>query len=414
MAAIAKPISNSPSLDFPLMLSYPRRAAVLLSLGLWLCSPASVADECRREPAGLPDAAIVSIRATGDIVIGSDFPVSHYPPGFEQRVEATLRQTLGQADVIFGNFEGALTTHNRSPKLRSGSPYVFAFRMPPHFAPMLRRSGFNILNIANNHSYDFGEKGFNDTLAYFAQAGIETIGELDKIVVMRVKDVRVAWVGFNYSIRHNDMHDLARLEKLVRAAKDKADLVVVSIQAGAEGNNALRVVNREEIFLGERRGNVFAFARRSVDLGADLVIGHGPHVLRGMECYKGKLIAYSLGNFVGYNALSIKKATAISAVLEVRLGKNGRTLGYDMIPVRFNEERLPEVDAEQLARYLINDLSRLSPLNGSVQLPVAEEGRTRYQNWAYSAGITPQLVERRKPAPAKRINRSVEKKTTAP
>src|SRR3990172_7106651 len=165
-------------------------------------------DECHREPFGLRDAEIISIRATGDIVIGTDFPVSHYPPGFEARLENTLRTTLGQADVIFGNFEGALTTHNRSPKLGSGSPYVFAFRMPPHFAPLLRRSGFSILNTANNHSYDFGEKGFNDTLAYLAQAGIETIGELDKIVVMRVKDVRIAWVGFNYSIRHNDMHHL--------------------------------------------------------------------------------------------------------------------------------------------------------------------------------------------------------------
>lgn len=384
------------------------RAPVLFTL-LWLSLPAlsDAPDECHREPDGLRDAEIVSIRATGDIVIGTDFPVSHYPPGFEARLENTLRATLGQADVIFGNFEGALTTHNRSPKLGSGSPYVFAFRMPPHFAPMLRRSGFHILNIANNHSYDFGEKGFNDTIAHLAQAGVETIGELDKIVVMRVKGVRIAWVGFNYSIRHNGMHDGSRLEKLMREAKGKADLVVVSIQAGAEGNEALRVVDREEIFLGERRGNTFAFAHRAVDLGADLVIGHGPHVLRGMECYKGKMIAYSLGNFVGYNALSIKKAAAISAVLEVRLGKNGQTLGYDVIPVRFNEERLPEVDAEQLARYLINDLSRLSPLNASVQLLVPEDGRARYRAWAQAAGIMHQLVERRKPVPVKRVNRNV-------
>lgn len=382
---------------------------LLLSMIPLLSAFASIEGECRRDPAGLPDGAIISIRAVGDIVIGSNFPVSNYPPGFEQRVEATLRQTLGQADVIFGNLEGALTTYNRSSKIRSKSPYLFAFRMPPRFASMLRRSGFDILNIANNHSYDFGERGFNDTLTWLAQAGIETVGELDKIVIMNVRDVRVAWVGFNYSVRHNDMHDLVRLKKLVRAAKDKADLVVVSIQAGAEGNDALRVVNREEIFLGERRGNVFAFARRSVDLGADLVIGHGPHVLRSMECYKGKLIAYSLGNFVGYNALSISRATAISAVLEVRLGKNGQTLGFDVIPVRFNKERLPEVDAEQLARYLINDLSRLSPLNRSVQLPVPEEGRDRYRSWAYSAGITPQLAASHKLAPTIRINGSVKK-----
>jgi poly-gamma-glutamate capsule biosynthesis protein CapA/YwtB (metallophosphatase superfamily) len=391
-------------------------AFFLLSLLLLFALPArsDAPDECLREPLGLRDSEIVTIRATGDIVIGTDFPVSHYPPGFEARLENTLRGTLGRADVIFGNFEGALTTHNRSPKTGSGSPYVFAFRMPPHFAPLLRRAGFGILNVANNHSYDFGEKGFNDTLAHLAQAGIETIGEQDKIVVMRIKGVRVAWVGFNYSIRHNDMHDGPRLEKLVREARAKADLVVVSIQAGAEGNEALRVVDREEIFLGERRGNVFAFARRAVDLGADLVVGHGPHVLRGMECYKGKLIAYSLGNFVGYNALSIKRAAAISAVLEVRLGRNGHTLGYDIIPVRFNDERLPEVDREQLARYLINDLSRLSPLNSTVQLLVPEEGRARYRAWAQEAGIASQLVERKKAGPTKRERPAATKqKTTA-
>jgi len=366
-------------------------ALVLLSI-----TAPVLADDCRREASGLPDAAVITIRATGDIVIGSDFPVSRYPPGFEQRLESIVRRTLGTADIVFGNFEGALTTHSQSPKMASGSPYVFAFRMPPHFAQMLRRAGFDVLNIANNHSYDFGLKGFHDTQAWLAQAGIETIGEQDKIVIKRVKGVSVAWIGFNYSIRHNDMHDRARLEKLVREARGKADLVVVSIQAGAEGNNALRVVDHEEIFLGERRGNVFAFARRAVDLGADLVIGHGPHVLRGMECYKGKLIAYSLGNFIGYNALSIKRAAAISAVLEVRLGKNGATLGYDIIPVIFNDERLPEVDAVQRARYLINDLSRLSPLTGTVHLPVPEAGRLDYQNWARSAGIAGQLVERGK------------------
>lgn len=159
--------------------TYSRLAVVLVSLSPLLCAFTSIEDECRRHPVDLPYRAIISIRATGDIVIGSDFPVSYYPPGFEQRIEVTLQKALGQADVIFGNFEGALTTRNRSPKIDSGSPHVYAFRMPPRFAPMLRRSGFNILNVANNHSYDFGEKGFNDTLTWLAQAGIGTIGELD-------------------------------------------------------------------------------------------------------------------------------------------------------------------------------------------------------------------------------------------
>jgi poly-gamma-glutamate capsule biosynthesis protein CapA/YwtB (metallophosphatase superfamily) len=183
------------------------------------------------------------------------------------------------------------------------------------------------------------------------------------------------------------VRDFDKLAELVHKARPLADLVVVSMQAGAEGNEHLRVRDHEEMFLGENRGNTFAFARKAIDLGADLVLGHGPHVLRGMECYKGKLIAYSLGNFVGYNALSIKRAAAVTVALHVQLSKQGETLGFNVTPLKFNEQRFPEPDPEALASFLINDLSRLAPLNGSVQIPVPDAGRGRYREWLHAAGL---------------------------
>lgn len=367
-----------PSYRYPL-------AAILIPLTI-LSSPAP-AQTCAPNPdiAHTP-ADAVTIKAVGDIVVGSDWPQSHYPPGFDERARTRLRQTLGPADVVFGNFEGALTTHDESTKKPSAGT-VFAFRMPPRFAGLLRDAGFNVLAIANNHTFDFGQRGFADTLTHLARAGVSVVGEADKIAYQKVRDITIAWIGFSHLYRHNNVHDVDKLAELVSRARPLADIVIVSMQAGAEGNEHLRVRDYDEMFLGENRGNTFAFARGAIDLGADLVIGHGPHVVRGMECYKGKLIAYSLGNFVGYNALSIKRAAAVTVLLDVKLSKQGQTLGFDVVPLRFNEERFPEPDPDALASYLINDLSRLAPLNGTVQLPLPDAGRGRYREWLNAAGL---------------------------
>jgi poly-gamma-glutamate capsule biosynthesis protein CapA/YwtB (metallophosphatase superfamily) len=363
-----------------------RRARIVLGVLAALAAPPGLAQTCR-SPQPPADAEAVTLKAVGDIVLGSDWPAPQYPGGFETRAVQRLRQALGTADVIFGNFEGALTTHGVSTKGNLGSGSMFAFRMPPRFAPLLRDAGFGVLHIANNHTFDFGDTGFRDTLDHLARSGILTVGERDRITFQTVRGTRLAWIGFSYSARHNDMRDDAALVRLVATARREAELVIVSIQAGAEGNEALRVTGGDEVFLGEARGNVFRFARRAVDLGADLVLGHGPHVLRGMECYRGKLIAYSLGNFAGYNALSIKRAAALSAVLEVRLARDRRTLDFDLRPLRFDADRLPEADPDQLARYLVNDLSQLPPLDGSVQMPVPDEGMAAYLEWLAAAGL---------------------------
>lgn len=369
-------------------------AVVLAILGMSLSSTASSSDaqSCETSPVSHTTPEVVTLKAVGDIVLGNDWPTGGWPAGFEQDAQRQLKRVLGDADVIFGNFEGALTTHGVSPKIpRPGA--VFAFRMPPSFAQLLRNAGFNVLSIANNHTFDFGETGFLDTTTHLSSAGILVIGELNQVALQKVGGVTLAWIGFSHLRQHNYIGDRDRLAELIRRARPLADLVIVSMQAGAEGSEALKVEDREETFLGENRGNTFSFARQAIDLGADLVIGHGPHVLRGMECYKGKLIAYSLGNFAGYGAFSIKRAAAISAVLEVKLAKNGETVGFNIIPVKFDDQRLPETDEENLALYLVNDLSRSSPLNGGVHFPVASDGDANYRRWLSASDLTKILGE---------------------
>ncbi len=369
-----------------------RRLAPSAALG-WLlvaCPGIGQGQTCPGAGAPVPAAETVTIRAVGDVVLGSDWPESNYPAGFEADTEARLKQVLGGADIAFGNFEGALTTYATSTKIpRSGS--VFAFRMPPRFATLLRNAGFGVLGIANNHTFDFGATGYADTLAHLADAGILPIGEPDKIALQKIKGLTLAWIGFSHLTRDNFVGDLDKLALLVGKARPSADLVIVSMQAGAEGSDALRVRNADEKFLGEHRGNTFAFARKAIDLGADLVLGHGPHVLRGMECYGGRLIAYSLGNFAGYGALSIKRAASVSAVLEVTLARDRQLLRFRVVPLRFSADRLPESDPDELALHLINGLSRLAPLNGTVHLPVADPESAAYQRWLEENGLRKQL-----------------------
>ena len=142
--------------------------------------------------------------------------------------------------------------------------------------------------------------------------------------IHEVKGRRVAFIGFAHNSITPNVNDLAFARQLVTEAEKRTDIVVVSFHGGAEGTGAQNVPNRTEIFVGEARGNLPLFARTVIDAGADLVLGHGPHVLRGMEVYKVRLIAYSLGNFCTYGWFQLAGETALTMVLEVKIDADGK------------------------------------------------------------------------------------------
>ena len=183
--------------------------------------------------------------------------------------------------------------------------------------------GFDVLNLANNHAYDSGPGGMDDTVAALRGAKLTPTGRPGEIAVRRVGRTRVAYVGFAPYRWAQDLLDLPAAQKLVRRAARKADVVVVTMHAGAEGSDRAHVEPGPETYLGEPRGDSVAFAHAVVDAGADLVAGSGPHVLRGLEWYRGRLIAYSLGNASGYRTLSTAGTLGLSAVLDVTLGPRG-------------------------------------------------------------------------------------------
>ena len=270
--------------------------------------------------------ATITLTATGDIVMGN--APSRLPPGggagFFDSVRAGLR-----SDLVMGNLEQPLTEDTGTTKCGTPpEPNCFAFRSPPSYARHLKTAGFDLVNTANNHAKDFGTAGARNTRTALDAAGVKYTGNRDEITVVLVKGIKVAVVGFSPYPGANDLNDLPHARTVIRQAGAQADLVVVQVHMGAEGAAMQHVKPGPEIFHGENRGDPIKFSHAVIDAGADLVIGHSPHVLRGMEFYRGKLIAYSLGNFAGGGkTLSSQGVLKYGGVLHVKLTADGTYAG---------------------------------------------------------------------------------------
>jgi hypothetical protein len=302
-----------------------------------------------------PDTRI-KLKAVGDIIPGTNFPSNKLHPNKTVLFQG-VKSALQGSDILFGNFESTLTNYPKSAK-NIGRGLVFAFRTPPSYTAILQEAGFDILSVANNHSFDFYETGFTDTINNLNQAGMKAVGRKEEIIYHEAKGVRFAFIGFSYFPVHNNMHDLEAATALVKKADENADVVVISVHAGAEGTAALNVRNKTEYFYGENRGNKVLFSHTLIDAGADLILGHGPHVPRAMELYKGKLIAYSLGNFMGYRTLSSRGKLGYSLVLEADLDPVGNFTGGKIIPIHINGKGIPYMDNKFRSVGLIRQLTQ--------------------------------------------------------
>ncbi|MEH2315385.1 MAG: CapA family protein [Nostoc sp.] len=307
----------------------------------------------------------ITIKAVGDIIPGTNFPNYRLPRFRDQLLPKSVRTQLQGSDILFGNFESSLTNYPYTAKDISNGQ-VFAFRSPPAYAQLFAEAGFNVFNMANNHAMDFGTVGFKDTKKNLEAVGIATLGHKNQILYLEANNISVAMIGFSPYEIYNSIHNLGVAQKLVAEAKKKANIIIVSMHAGAEGTAALQVKNQAEFFYGENRGNSIKFARNMIDVGADLVLGHGPHVPRAMEIYKGKIIAYSLGNFLGYRTLSTNAQTGDSMILEVKLNPAGNLVSSKIIPVRMDRQGIPHIDQRfqtvRLMRYLNNQAFPKNPV----------------------------------------------------
>jgi poly-gamma-glutamate capsule biosynthesis protein CapA/YwtB (metallophosphatase superfamily) len=306
--------------------------------------------------------AYLSVSAVGDIMMGSTFPIPVLPPNDGASLFEGVKEYL-KADVVFGNLEGPLTDSGQPQKCRKNGVVhknCFEFSMPTRYAQHLVAAGFNVVNVANNHFHDFGEKGVSSTFETLSKAGIRPAG-YGRVAGLEIKGRRVAVAGFTFSPPSSESGSILNIEKagiLIRSLKPHYDLVIVSFHGGAEGKKALHVGGAKEIFAGESRGNVKEFARAAVEAGADLVIGHGPHVLRAMEVYRKKLIAYSLGNFLTYGMFNLKGPNGTGAILQVRIdGQTGDFVSGRIVPMSLQKGGLPVFDPEQIGVCLVKSLT---------------------------------------------------------
>ena len=308
-------------------------------------------------PVQLPLHPQLRIRAVGDVMLGTDFPEGYLPPQ-DMNVLQGVKELLQGAEVVFANLEGPLCDGGESTKCGPGGR-CYAFRMPGRYVHHLKEAGINVVSTANNHSGDFGEECSRQTEAFLDSVGIAWSGPPGSMAFLQHHGRRVAVLAFHTSPRTNNLNDLPAALALLAQAKKQAHWVVVSFHGGAEGAAATRVAQGREMFLKENRGDLRLFARSMVEAGADVVLGHGPHVLRGMELWKGKLIAYSLGNFATYGRFGLAGPLGVGAVLEVVLDEEGHFVEGQLFSTQQEGKGIVQADAQGKAFGAVRELSML-------------------------------------------------------
>lgn len=301
----------------------------------------------------------ISIVAVGDIMLGSAFPSKLNLPPDDAVNSFKEVDTFLKGDVVFGNLEGCFLNSGNSSKCKGINPNnCYAFRMPDRYAGIFKKAGFNLLSVANNHVGDFNNRGRKNTAKILDSLQISYAGQLDKpFDLFTIDSVKYAFVAFAPNENTVDIRKIDSAKLLVKKLKEQADIVIVSFHGGGEGARFEHVIRKTEIFYKENRGNVYAFSHGVIDAGADVVLGHGPHVTRAVEVYKNKFIAYSLGNFCTYGMFSLKGPNGIAPLLQLKLNSKGDFIYADVVSVKQDKINRLTVDKTDAAFHKIKSLT---------------------------------------------------------
>ncbi len=328
-----------------------------------------------------PDSNL-TIMAVGDVMMGTAYPDNgiYLPPHHGKQLFAAVADTLKSADLTFCNLEGPLVDGGTPAKECKNPANCYIFRTPTRYIQNLVAAGFDLASVANNHARDFGMAGFQSTARVLDSVGIAHSGKIGDVASLKVKNKKIAMIAFAPYDGLNDLLNLTRAEGRIRLLKQEFDLVIVSFHGGAEGGRYLHVPDSMEVYFGEKRGYLRQFAHRVIDAGADLVLGHGPHVPRALEIYKKRLIAYSLGNFCTYGKFNLKGSNGLTYILAVNLKSDGQFQSGQIIPGLQIEPGIPKIDPTgqviQLIKRLSNaDFPKTAPIiddSGKITAPGGE------------------------------------------
>jgi hypothetical protein len=311
----------------------------------------------------------INIVAVGDIMLGSAYPSKNNLPPNDGINSFKAVESFLKGDIIFGNLEGVLLNNGNSSKCKGLNPNsCYAFRMPERYAKIIKNAGFNVLSIANNHVGDFDSRGRKNTARILDSLQIKYAGQLEKpFDVFEINNIKYAFCAFAPNENTVSINDLEKAKILVNSLKKQADIVIVSFHGGGEGAKFEHVTRQKEMFYNENRGNVYGFAHAVIDAGADVVLGHGPHVTRAVEVYKNKFIAYSLGNFCTYGMFSLKGPNGYAPLLQLKINSNGDFLFADVISVKQDKINGLTLDNDFTAFKKIESLTRTDFPNHSLK-----------------------------------------------
>ncbi len=271
----------------------------------------------------------VRLAFVGDINLGTLTLDDGVPPDSGRGLLSAVVPFL-VGDLVVGNFESTLADSGTPAKcLVDGRVRrnCYAFVTPTYLAPRLTEAGFSHMTLANNHANDLGPTGRVATAEGLEAVGLRVVGPLGRITIdtlWRGDSVTVVGlIGFTTYAHSYNLLDLERSAAVVDSIRPLVDILLVTFHGGDEGSAAVHTPDGPEFLGREPRGDLRRWSRQVIDAGADAVIGHGPHVLRGIEFYRGRPIVYSLGNFVNYRGFNLSGPLGVTGVLQLTLGPYG-------------------------------------------------------------------------------------------
>lgn len=301
----------------------------------------------------------ISIIGVGDMMLGTNYPSPSYLPPNEGRDLLTpVKSILESANITFGNLEGTILSGAGTVKTCNDPAVCYAFKSPDQYVNHYVDAGFDVLSLANNHSGDFGSAGKSNTMKLLKEKGISFAGLSDCPYTTFEKDgVKYGFCAFAPNNGTVSINDTKNAVRIVQRLDSISDVVIVSFHGGAEGASNVHITRKTELYLGENRGNPYQFARDVIDAGADVVFGHGPHVTRAIDLYKGRFIAYSLGNFATYGRFNLKAQAGVAPIVKINVGKDGAFINGHIFSIQQLGEGGPIPDPAQGA---LNEIMKLT------------------------------------------------------
>ena len=277
-----------------------------------------------------PSVQPLRITAVGDLMLDGSAREKVEEHGYDYPFAKT-RHLFAGSQIVFANLEGPLTTRGTEDKDKR-----YVYRSPPDkVAPALKRAGINVVSLANNHAMDYGQVGLRDTITALKKNGIKYVGagatlaEARQAQFFRIGKITVAVLAYSLTFPESAWATARQggtafgHERHIRAdvskARRRADIVIVSFHWGREKQTTLRPYQPQ-------------LAHAAIDAGAQLILGHHPHVLQGIENYRQGIILYSLGN---YAFGSYSRRNPRSAVAQISFARN-RVSEVRLIPINVN------------------------------------------------------------------------------